>query len=139
MESVIQNEQERLELLQNEMEKCLNDPDISDLDVECEGSTLKCHRAILAARSTKFKQLVSREENSAKLVVEDVDLQVLQVGHFFSNIIIGGICYALQYLCLYFCYYSGCDVIHLLWKVEDTERKCCQALQSCPSLSFGKS
>ena len=44
----------RLNLLQTEMEKFLNETDFSDLDVECGGSTLKCHRAIVSIRSTKF-------------------------------------------------------------------------------------
>ena len=70
----------RLNLLQTEMEKFLNETDFFDLDVECGGSTLKCHRAIVSIRSTKFKQLIGSAPNSSKLVIEDIDLQVLQVG-----------------------------------------------------------
>ena len=46
----------RLDLLQTEMEKCLIEKDFSDLAVECGGSSLKCHRAIVSTISTKFKQ-----------------------------------------------------------------------------------
>ena len=70
----------RLDLLQTEMEKCLIEKDFSDLAVECGGSSLKCHRAIVSTISTKFKQLIGSAPNSSKLVIEDFDLQVLQVG-----------------------------------------------------------
>ena len=71
-----------LELLQTEMEKGLNETDFSDLDVECGGSTLKCHKAILSARSTTFKQLIGSAPNSSKLVIEDINLEVLQVSYY---------------------------------------------------------
>ena len=76
----------RLKLLQTEMKNCLDDTDFSDIDVECEGSILKCHKSVLSARSTKFKQLLSIESCSHKLVVDEIELKVLQVGFLLLRI-----------------------------------------------------
>ncbi len=71
--------------LAEDMEKLKNENEFTDIELVCEGVTLKHHKVILASRSPVFKAMFLngfKEGMSGVVMIEDVKLDILKVNIF---------------------------------------------------------
>ena len=60
---------------------CFNDPEYSDVEVECDEETFHCHQTILSIRSEVFRamfQLNMKENRTKKVTIKDFDPDVVR-------------------------------------------------------------
>ena len=69
------------EQLSAKLGSCFNDPEYSDVEIECDGEIFKCHRVILSVRSEVFRamfQVDMAENRTKKVTIKDFDSDVVR-------------------------------------------------------------